>query len=99
MFANGDAQVKNFSVIQTPQGDYRLAPAYDLINTLLHIPGGFIFALDKGLLPGWNSELGAYGSDFLAFGKLIGNSFLSDKLKSDYLQIHRTRVNSFLKVF
>lgn len=124
VFANGDAHVKNFSVIQTPQGDYRLAPAYDLINTLLHIPGGFIFAMDKGLYPGWNRELGAYGSDFLAFGKLIGldeatvkeeidrfcadyceigklvgNSFLSDKLKADYLQIHRSRVNSFLKVF
>lgn len=124
VFANGDAHVKNFSVIQTSQGDYRLAPAYDLINTLLHIPSGFIFAMDKGLYPGWNRELGAYGSDFLTFGKmigldeatvkeeidrfcadyskignLVGNSFLSDKLKADYLQIHRTRVNSFLKVF
>lgn len=124
VFANGDAHVKNFSVIRTPQGDYRLAPAYDLINTQLHIPDGFIFAMDKGLYPGWNREIGAYGSDFLLFGKmigldeitvkneidrfcadydeigkLVGNSFLSDKLKADYLQIHHIRVNSFLKVF
>lgn len=124
VFANGDAHVKNFSVIQTSMGDYRLTPAYDLINTLLHIPNGLIFAMDKGLYPGWNRELGAYGSDFLVFGKmigideatvkreidrfcadyseidrLVGNSFLSDKLKDDYLRIHRTRVNSFLKVF
>lgn len=124
VFANGDAHVKNFSVIQTTQGDYRLAPAYDLINTLLHIPNGLVFAMDKGLYPGWNRELGVYGSDFLAFGKmigiddatvkeeidrfcadycqvekLVGNSFLSERLKASYLQIHRTRVNSFLKVF
>ena len=72
VFANGDAHIKNFSVLQTSQGDYSLSPAYDLINTLIHIPTGYIFALEKGLYPGWNSESGAFGSDFLKFGRLIG---------------------------
>lgn len=72
VFANGDAHVKNFSVLETTAGDYRLAPAYDLINTLLHIPDGMIFALSKGLYPGWKREIGVYGSDFLKFGLMIG---------------------------
>ena len=33
LFSNGDAHFKNFSVIETPMGDYRLSPAYDLLNS------------------------------------------------------------------
>ena len=83
VFANGDAHVKNFSVIQTSQGDYRLAPAYDLINTLLHIPNGTIFALSKGLYPGWNREFGVSGKDFLEFGKRIGLEEITVKREID----------------
>lgn len=72
VFSNGDAHVKNFSVLQTPMGDYRLAPAYDLINTQIHIPDGDIFALRKGLFPGWNRNMGVTGKDFLAFARRIG---------------------------
>ena len=72
VFANGDAHIKNFSVLQTPQGDYRLSPAYDLINTSLHIYSDSIFALQKGLFPGWNKEMGANGRDFKKFGEIIG---------------------------
>ena len=64
VFANGDAHIKNFSVLQTPQGDYKLSPAYDLINSSLHIYSDSIFALQKGLFPGWNREMGADGRDF-----------------------------------
>ena len=36
---NGDAHLKNFSVIRNEQyGDYTLTPAYDLLNTRLHVP-------------------------------------------------------------
>ncbi len=38
LFSNGDAHLKNFSLIQTPMGDYQLAPAYDLMSTVLHTP-------------------------------------------------------------
>lgn len=47
IYANGDAHLKNFSLILQGQ-DYRLAPAYDLMNTALHIDGDD-FALDLGL--------------------------------------------------
>lgn len=47
IYGNGDAHLKNFSLIYNGQ-DYRLAPAYDLINTSLHLHGDD-FALDRGL--------------------------------------------------
>jgi serine/threonine-protein kinase HipA len=37
---NGDAHLKNFSLIRNDRyGDYTLTPAYDLLNTRLHVPG------------------------------------------------------------
>jgi serine/threonine-protein kinase HipA len=36
LFCNGDAHLKNFSLMRTPYGDYGLTPAYDLLCTLLH---------------------------------------------------------------
>lgn len=36
---NGDAHAKNFSLIRNEQtGEYNLSPAYDLMNTRLHLP-------------------------------------------------------------
>lgn len=48
VFSNGDAHLKNFSVLETPNGDYTLSPAYDLINTRIHVNDSD-FALDGGL--------------------------------------------------
>ena len=45
---NDDAHLKNFSLVDKG-GEYRLSPAYDLINTSLHLVQPRIFALDKGL--------------------------------------------------
>ncbi len=50
LFSNGDAHLKNFSLLETPLGDYRLSPAYDLLNSRIHIMDKN-FALDEGLLP------------------------------------------------
>ena len=49
IYANGDAHLKNFSVMLT-DGDYHLTPAYDLLNTALHVRDAD-FALDGGLSP------------------------------------------------
>lgn len=46
---NDDAHLKNFSLIER-DGEYTLSPAYDLINTSLHLWEHRIFALDKGLM-------------------------------------------------
>ncbi len=50
LFSNGDAHYKNFSLIETKFGDFRLSPAYDLLNSRIHIDDQ-TFALEEGLLP------------------------------------------------
>jgi serine/threonine-protein kinase HipA len=50
LFSNGDAHFKNFSILETALGDYRLSPAYDLLNSRIHIEDKD-FALDDALLP------------------------------------------------
>lgn len=76
IYGNGDAHLKNFSLIRSGQ-DYRLAPAYDLINTSIHISGDD-FALDGGLsshmfVSDVFSNTGhACRIDFQRFGELIG---------------------------
>ena len=49
LFSNGDAHLKNFSLLETAGGDYVLSPAYDLLNTHLHVDDS-AFALEKGSL-------------------------------------------------
>lgn len=74
--ANGDAHLKNFSVMLT-DGDYHLAPAYDLLNTSLHVSDAD-FALDGGLSPDLprSDHYARTGhpcrEDFETFGQLIG---------------------------
>lgn len=77
IFSNGDAHLKNFSLRETPNGDYILSPAYDLMNTSIHIDDGD-FALQDGLIPKSEySDTYTYSGhpckdDFITFGKRIG---------------------------
>lgn len=77
LFSNGDAHLKNFSLLESSSGDYLLSPAYDLINTKLHVDDSD-FALDKGLFADdYKSEAyKKYGhpskNDFSEFAKRIG---------------------------
>ncbi|MBQ9230786.1 MAG: HipA domain-containing protein [Prevotella sp.] len=50
LFANEDAHMKNFSLVNR-KGEYFLAPAYDLINTCIHIQSGSDLGLLDGLSP------------------------------------------------
>ncbi|MBQ1796391.1 MAG: HipA domain-containing protein, partial [Prevotella sp.] len=50
MFGNEDAHMKNFSLLHK-EGEYFLAPAYDLINTSVHIQSGNDLGLQDGLSP------------------------------------------------
>ncbi len=77
LFSNGDAHLKNFSLLESSEGDYFLSPAYDLINTRLHVDDTD-FALDKGLfVDSFKSEQYKKNghpskADFIEFGKRIG---------------------------
>jgi serine/threonine-protein kinase HipA len=48
LFSNGDAHLKNFALLENESGDHFLSPAYDLIDTRIHVADAD-FALDKGL--------------------------------------------------
>lgn len=74
LFSNGDAHFKNFSIVETPFGDYRLSPAYDLLNSRIHIEDKD-FALDDGLLPR-NLAQGKIG---LQFAQLAEKAKISEK--------------------
>ncbi|WP_312351772.1 HipA domain-containing protein [Empedobacter sp.] len=115
LFANGDAHLKNFSLIETQQGDFKLSPAYDLLNTKIHIED-VDFALKEGILPKSISS-GKIIDQLMVLGEkagmteksiikvlqnltskedqvvdLIGRSFLSEKLKRNYLQSYQRRL-------
>ena len=100
LFANGDTHAKNFSVLMTPDGDYRLAPAYDLINTLIHLPDDTIFALRKGLYNGWYDHY-ITGSDFLILAARLGipdrvAKQELERFRADYPLVDRLISRSFL---
>lgn len=55
LFSNGDAHLKNFSLIETNGGDYVLAPAYDLLNTRIHVNDSDV-ALKNGLFDEFETD-------------------------------------------
>jgi serine/threonine-protein kinase HipA len=77
LFSNGDAHLKNFSILETLDGDFVLSPAYDLICTRLHLTDSDM-ALKDGLF-NHDYETDSFTAnafyafdDFLIFGSRIG---------------------------
>jgi serine/threonine-protein kinase HipA len=73
LFSNGDAHLKNFSLLRSTHNDLIFSPAYDLLNTGFHI-GDAYFALEDGLLkPGDYHNAGRPGrKDFLLRSERLG---------------------------
>lgn len=91
LFSNGDAHFKNFALLETPMGDYRLSPAYDLLNSRIHIEDKE-FALDDGLLPR-NLAQGKISKQFAILAEQVGvsNNYFADLMiqmvsKSDLVE-------------
>ncbi|MGZ3755630.1 MAG: type II toxin-antitoxin system HipA family toxin [Mucilaginibacter sp.] len=82
LFSNGDAHFKNFSLLETPLGDYRLSPAYDLLNSHIHI-NDRDFALDDGLLP---KNL-AQGKLSRQFGVLAEKAGIAEKIFDQMMEL------------
>lgn len=76
VFANGDAHLKNFSLMRLDSGEYTLTPAYDLMCTQIHSVDESDTALD--LYQGWMespyySKYGHYGRvDFEELANRLG---------------------------
>ena len=78
---NGDAHLKNFSLLETSDGDMQLSPSYDLMNTKIHVNDSPIalnlfIELERTSLPRGQTYTYAI-KDFIALGKRFG---LRDKL-------------------
>ncbi len=78
---NGDAHLKNFSLLETSDGDMQLSPSYDLINTKIHVNDSPIALnlfreLERTSLP--RGQVYSYSiKDFIE----LGNRFnISDRL-------------------
>jgi serine/threonine-protein kinase HipA len=77
LFSNGDAHLKNFGLLETAQGDFVLSPAYDLLNTKLHVNDPD-FALDGGLFADgfksrdWKKNTAPSHLDFEEFARRVG---------------------------
>jgi len=102
LFSNGDAHLKNFSLIETPQGDYVLSPAYDLLNTRLHVEDTSM-ALSDGLFANdFETESfkvnGYYAyDDFYTFGLTIGlKENRLTKILNDFRLEHQVEVKNMI---
>lgn len=92
LFSNGDTHFKNFSILETPMGDFRLSPAYDLLNSRIHMDDND-FALEDGLLPR-NLSTGNIRSQFSILAqhaeineKLFDNILIPMVSKSDKVEV------------
>ncbi len=76
IFSNGDAHLKNFSLIRNDNGQYQLAPAYDLLCTVIHTPHEADTAMDLyagDLQSAFYSKHGFYGREhFLELARRLG---------------------------
>jgi serine/threonine-protein kinase HipA len=106
LISNGDAHLKNFALLESKAGDHLLSPAYDLINTRIHVDDSD-FALDKGLfadgfrLDAQKKRGHAAFADFEEFGKRIGiNESRITKISAAFLEkqplVETLTQNSFL---
>lgn len=101
-FSNGDAHLKNFSLLETESGDHFLSPAYDLINTHVHVDDTD-FALNKGLFadnfesPAFQKTHHRNKEDFLKFARRIGiETKRAEKLLEPFLT-KQERVEELIK--
>lgn len=93
LFSNGEAHFKNFSLIQTEFGDYKLSPAYDLLNSRIHISDKD-FALDDGLLPPDQAK-GKVHEMFLHLGEIAG---INRKLIDGIFSLHTSKKDDVLSL-
>lgn len=103
---NGDAHLKNFSLSRDlATSTYILTPAYDLLNTRLHLPGETALALDLFDSDYETDSYKANGyfakNDFTEFGRKIGippqrvERFIND-IAGKYTEIMELLERSFL---
>lgn len=99
LILNDDAHLKNFSLINRGDGEYHLSPAYDLVNTSLHLYEPRIFALDKGLFCEGMQLTDTHTitrRDFEEFGRRIGLAPRIIKRELDFFSAEQPLAQSLI---
>ena len=104
LVGNGDAHLKNFSVVQRETKDYTLSPAYDLLSSSIHIPNESRTALE--LFHDYDTEAflanGFYSyDDFIKFAQIVGiDDNMANKIIEEFISYEKKTLelldNSFL---
>ena len=101
IFSNGDAHLKNFSLIRNDFGEMELSPSYDLMSTIIHTPGERDTALDlydKDLESTYYATYGHYGkTEFMEFAKRLGIVEVRYKRIINEFIENETEVNVFIQ--
>lgn len=99
LIGNGDAHLKNFSLLETPDGDMQLSPSYDLMNTKIHVNDSPIALnlfreLERTSLP--RGQAYSYTiNDFIELGKRFD---LSDRLLKKIVKEFESTENKVKKM-
>ena len=101
IFSNGDAHLKNFSLIKNDFGEIELSPSYDLMSTIIHTPGERDTALDlynKDHESEYYDTYGHYGkTEFIEFAKRLGIVEVRYmRMINEFIE-NETVVNDFIK--
>lgn len=96
LISNGDAHFKNFSLIETALGDFKLSPAYDLLNSRIHIEDRD-FALEDGLLP-LDKSNGRVAEQFFKLAELAGISKKQCEKAFKSMTTHQEKVFSLIEL-
>jgi serine/threonine-protein kinase HipA len=101
IFSNGDAHLKNFSLIRNDFGEMALSPSYDLMSSIIHTPGERDTALDlykNDHESEYYSTYGYYGrSEFIEFAKRLGIVEVRYKRIINEFIENETEVNIFIQ--
>jgi serine/threonine-protein kinase HipA len=96
---NGDAHLKNFSLLETSFGDYSLSPAYDLLCTTLHLPTESRTALeifDDFITPSFEINAFAKRPDFMELANRFGLRAPRATAILDRFSIEKAKVEALL---
>ncbi len=105
VFSNGDAHLKNFSLIRNDSGEYQLSPAYDLMSTVIHTPHESDTALElykSDVESEYYRSYGHYGhANFMELAKRLGilekrAGRIIDQFSANKEQVHELINRSFL---
>jgi serine/threonine-protein kinase HipA len=101
IFSNGDAHLKNFSLIRNDFGEMELSPSYDLMSTIIHTSDERDTALDlfeKDHESEYYATFGHYGrTEFIEFATRLGLIEIRSLRILDYFIGREQKITSFIQ--